>query len=166
MSAETAIATGIFTVAMIVMVLLVLVWCVQGLARFRRIQLSRHSMNRRAFDLQSNARGLALLKSWLSAKQLRCYEQHGYFDVVGSDSGGIYRIHHGTQANIEQLDGYGGPVCAWCFGPEGNLVAGDVMLAQKIALETDERSALAIAVRHATLRNDLILRSRWFSPAS
>jgi hypothetical protein len=29
--------------------------------------------------------------------------------------------------------------------PEGYLVAGDVMLAQKIALETDERGALQLA---------------------
>jgi hypothetical protein len=35
----------------------------------------------------------------------------------------------------------------WCFVPEGNLVAGDVMLAQKIALETNERAALAVAYR-------------------
>jgi hypothetical protein len=33
----------------------------------------------------------------------------------------------------------------WCFVPKDNLVAGDVMLAQKIALETDERGALAVA---------------------
>jgi hypothetical protein len=37
----------------------------------------------------------------------------------------------------------------WCFVPEGGLVAGDVMLAQKIALETNERAALAVANRFA-----------------
>jgi hypothetical protein len=31
------------------------------------------------------------------------------------------------------------------------LVAGDVMLAQKIALETDERSALAVARKFAAV---------------
>jgi hypothetical protein len=31
--------------------------------------------------------------------------------------------------------------------PKGHLVAGDIMLAQKIALETDERGALAVANR-------------------
>jgi hypothetical protein len=38
--------------------------------------------------------------------------------------------------------------------PEGNLVVGDVMLAQKIALETNERAAIAVAVavKYATLR--------------
>jgi hypothetical protein len=37
------------------------------------------------------------------------------------------------------------PVTGWCFVPRGPLVAGDVMLAQKIALETDESGALAVA---------------------
>jgi hypothetical protein len=47
--------------------------------------------------------------------------------------------------NIHELDGAGRPHVGWCFAPKGHLVAGDVMLAQKIALETDERGALAIA---------------------
>jgi len=67
-------------------------------------------------------------------------------DVVGSDTGTHYRIHHGTQTNIEELS-HGQRVCRWCFVPEGNLVAGDVMLAQKIALETNEQAALAVAHR-------------------
>jgi hypothetical protein len=100
----------------------------------------------------SEKRGLRLLREWLSPAQLACYEQHGYFEVVGSDSGRVYRIHHGYQANIEQLDGVGEPVCRWCFLPEGNLVAGDVMLAQKVALEASESAALAVANRF-TLQN-------------
>jgi hypothetical protein len=47
--------------------------------------------------------------------------------------------------NIHELDGAGLPCVGWCFAPKGYLVAGDVMLAQKIALETDERGALAVA---------------------
>jgi len=47
--------------------------------------------------------------------------------------------------NIDELDSAGNKVCEWCFLPEGNLAAGDVMLAQKIALETFESEALAIA---------------------
>jgi hypothetical protein len=35
----------------------------------------------------------------------------------------------------------------WCFVPRGQLVPGDVMLAQKIALETNETAALAVANR-------------------
>jgi hypothetical protein len=35
----------------------------------------------------------------------------------------------------------------WCFAPEGRLAVGDVLLAQKIALETMEIKALEIANR-------------------
>jgi hypothetical protein len=102
---------------------------------------------------ESEARALKLLKDWLSPAQLSAYEGHKYFDVVGCDSGTAYRIHHGTQGNIEQLDAYGQPVCRWCFVPEGDLVAGDVMLAQKIALETYESGALGVANRFTVLGN-------------
>jgi hypothetical protein len=95
----------------------------------------------------TKARGLTLLKEWLSPKQRACYERFRYFDVLGSDTGTRYRIHHGTQTNIEELTATGQRVCKWCFVPEGNLVAADVMLAQKIALETSERGALSVAHR-------------------
>jgi hypothetical protein len=48
---------------------------------------------------------------------------------------------------VEELSHTGQRVCKWCFVPEGNLVAADVMLAQKIALETNERGALSVAHR-------------------
>jgi hypothetical protein len=38
-------------------------------------------------------------------------------------------------------------VAQWCFGPEGGLAPGDILLAQKIALETMERKVLALANR-------------------
>jgi hypothetical protein len=58
-----------------------------------------------------------------------------------------YRIRHGHMINIDQLDSAGNKVCAWCLVPEGELAAGDCMLAQKISLETFETKALAIANR-------------------
>ena len=42
------------------------------------------------------------------------------------------------------LDGTMEPTIGWCFVPERALAAGDVMLAQKIALETDEAAVLAV----------------------
>ena len=54
---------------------------------------------------------------------------------------------HGTAMNIHEIDGAGRTRVSWCFVPKGYLVAGDIMLAQKIALETDERGALAVANR-------------------
>jgi hypothetical protein len=47
--------------------------------------------------------------------------------------------------NVHEMDDGGRPRAGWCFIPNIYLVAGDAMLAQKIALETDERGALAVA---------------------
>jgi hypothetical protein len=69
------------------------------------------------------------------------------FYVIGCDSGKRYRIRHGTVTNIHEIDAAGRPIMGWCFVPYGELVAGDVMLAQKIALETNEHAALAVANR-------------------
>jgi hypothetical protein len=96
------------------------------------------------------ARSLKLLREWLSEEQRRCYEERGYFEVIGSDSRRVYRIHRARQMNVKQLDDSGKPICGWCFLPDGNLAAGDVMLAQKVALETDERGAIAVANRFST----------------
>jgi len=94
---------------------------------------------------ESEARGLELLKEWLSPEQFAQYDAKSYFEVTGCHSGKRYRISHGTSMNIYELDGAGRPRVGLCFVPKGYLVAGDVMLAQKIALETDERRALMVA---------------------
>ena len=86
-----------------------------------------------------------LLRDWLSVEQRAQYDKQSYFEVVGCHSGRRYRVQHGTASNIIELDANGRPVLGWCFVPRDNLAFGDVMLAQKIALETDERGALKIA---------------------
>jgi hypothetical protein len=98
------------------------------------------------------ARGLELLKEWLSPEQFAQYDANSYFEVTGCHSGKRYRISHGTSMNIHELDGAGRPRVGWCFVPKLHLVAGDVMLAQKLALETDERGALAVANRYFVSR--------------
>ena len=92
-------------------------------------------------------RGLRLLRSWLSTEQLAQLDAHRHFDVVGNQSGKRYRIHFGVSVNVHELDRSGAPKIGWCFAPKGPLVPGDVMLAQKIALETNEYGALAAANR-------------------
>jgi hypothetical protein len=144
---------------MMAMALFLVVWCLTGLVALGVNRRPRHGGWYSAFAQESDARGLRLLKDWLSPAQLREYEKNGYFEVIGSDSGTTYRIHLGQQANVEQLDNFGQPVCAWCFIPVGDLVAGDVMLAQKIALETNEREAIGVAVRYATLRTRRVTRT-------
>ncbi|WFU74850.1 hypothetical protein [Bradyrhizobium sp. CB2312] len=91
------------------------------------------------------ARALRLLRSWLSPAQRAEFDSRGYFEVVGGDSGKRYRIRRGISGNVKEIDEYGRLGKGWCFVPLGGLVEGDVMLAQKIALETDEERALGIA---------------------
>nr|WP_271497733.1 hypothetical protein [Bradyrhizobium sp. CCBAU 11357] len=88
---------------------------------------------------------MRLLRSWLSPQQRVEFDRKGYFDVVGGDTGKRYRIRRGTSGNVNEIDEYGRRGMGWCFVPIGGLVEGDVMLAQKIALETDEARALSVA---------------------
>jgi hypothetical protein len=96
---------------------------------------------------KAEQRAYTLLKEWLSPEQMARFESYGYFEVSGSDSGKCYRIRRDRNMNIDELDGDGSRVAVWCFGPAGQLPLGDNMLAQKIALETDEQAALAVANR-------------------
>jgi hypothetical protein len=111
----------------------------------RKVQALRERL-KMIEDLRE-ARGVTLLGEWLSPEQKAQFDASRCFDVVGCDSGRRYRISHGTGTNVHEIDDAGRPVTGWCFVPSGHLVAGDVMLAQKIALETNERAALAVANR-------------------
>jgi hypothetical protein len=97
--------------------------------------------------LNAETKPRILLRQWLSPEQLAQYEESASFEVVGSKTGKRYRIHHGRLQNVYELDGEGHPIRGCCFMPEGGLALtmGDVMLAQKIALETDEERAITVA---------------------
>ena len=97
---------------------------------------------------QAAEKAQALLMEWLSPAQLAQYESNGYFEVTGSHSGKRYRIRRTGQMNVDELDESRARVVVWCFKPEGYLPVGDIMLAQKVMLETDERAALVIANQH------------------
>lgn len=92
-------------------------------------------------------RGLKLLREWLSPEQRAQFDADGHFDVIGCQTGNRYRIGYGSGTNVHEIDDTGRAVMGWCFVPSGYLVPGDVMLAQKITLETDELTALAVANR-------------------
>jgi len=96
---------------------------------------------------EAHARGIQLLRESLSPNQSAQYEQYGYFDVVGGETGRRYRISAGSQMNVHQLDEKDRLVCVLCFAPAGGLVVGDVMLAQKLALELFESDTLKAANR-------------------
>lgn len=111
----------------------------------RKVQALRERY--KTFENIREARGITLLREWLSREQQAQFDASRSFEVIGCDSGKRYRIHLSSGTNVHELNGAGRPIMGWCFIPSGHLVAGDVMLAQKIALETDERAALAVANR-------------------
>jgi hypothetical protein len=93
------------------------------------------------------ARGITLLHEWLSPEQKAQFDASRSFDVIGNHTGKKYRISLGRGTNVQEVNETGRPVMGWCFVPSGDLVPGDIVLAQKVALETDECRALAVANR-------------------
>ena len=94
----------------------------------------------------SEARSVVLLKEWLSPIQLQQFERYKFFDVVGCHTGRRYRVRYGSQMNVVELDQAGRPYTGRCFIPEGYLAPGDIMLAQKIALETANVTPLRLRI--------------------
>jgi hypothetical protein len=94
---------------------------------------------------EADARSIALMSGWLSPDQLAEWQKSRCFHVIGSDSGNRYRILCYTAYNIIPFDKDGKAMPRICFGPWCISAVGDVMLAQKIALETDEAAALKVA---------------------
>ena len=101
--------------------------------RGRRARVLRDSLRRQPnrIDLSSRfvsgfrygywereARGLELLKEWLSPEQFAQYDAKSYFEVTGCHSGKRYRISHGTSMNIHELDGAGRPCVGWLCVPK------------------------------------------------
>jgi hypothetical protein len=91
------------------------------------------------------ARGRHLLRAWLSPVQLAQFDEYRYFDVVGCDTAKRYRSTMGRLRTSTNSTGREGRGWVGDFAPSARLVPGDVMLAQKIALETNENAALAVA---------------------
>ena len=103
-------------------------------------------------NLEANTRSIELLKAWLSPDQLERFNQDGKFSVIGSKTKNKYWITDGrASSNVVRIDPKTNrSVERLCFVPESATALGDVMLAQKIMLETDEPQALKIANRYAT----------------
>ena len=97
-------------------------------------------------------KAITLLRSWLTPEQDKQWQARREFDVVGCDTGTRYRVTYRAVMNVHQLDPDGRTVAQWCFAPEGGLAPGDILLAQKIALETMERKALALANSQTLMR--------------
>ena len=112
-----------------------------------RLKAVRALFVRHGAESTPEGRSLLLLRRWLSPAQREQFAGKGYFEVIGSDTKKRYRIHAGTSVNICELDERGRRQKGLCFMPIGGLPIGDVMLAQKIALETCESEVRAVAKR-------------------
>jgi hypothetical protein len=119
---------------------------------------------RQTRGIDAEARSARLLLANLSPAQRQQFTKHKHFDVVGGQTGTSYRIRRGPSVNVDELDAAGNAVAGLCFYPKGYLRKGDVMLAQKFALELDEAEVLAIAHRYSNgSRVRLEPPSRWQS---
>jgi hypothetical protein len=103
---------------------------------------------RRSFDVSgrdAHLQSMQLLRENLSPAQRGQLEVFNYFEVIGGDTGKRYRIHLGHQMNVEVLDKKGNHARTLCFMPRGYLPTGDMVLAQKLALELFETEAVQIS---------------------
>jgi len=121
-----------------------------GLSRSERQEQRRRRAVRTLFGQHRahrtpDGRSQRLLGAWLTSAQRQQLASRGYFEVVGSHSARRYRIYSGSAMNVCELDEHGQVRRGLCFVPLGDLPAGDVMLAQKLALELCEDSVMLVA---------------------
>jgi hypothetical protein len=114
-------------------------------AWWNRVRFIRGHRLLQAAEREAHARGLRLLINNLSPAQRAQYDADGYFEVTGGETGKRYRITKAYQMNVLEIAKNGKRTRSLCFLPKGNLVLGDIMLAQKLALELFEANALAVA---------------------
>lgn len=96
---------------------------------------------------RAERRAEGLLRSWLTEKQTADLEKNGWFDVRVPSSDGssrTYRIRRGVAGNVSLLGPDGRAVKSFCAHPDG-VPSPDVMLSQKLMLETNEDMFLRIA---------------------
>jgi hypothetical protein len=115
----------------------------------RAMEPPPESVSTRRAQRSADERATDLLTENLTAMQRDQYRTDQNFDVIGGQSGKRYRLWRRLYQNVEELDPSGRRVCIWCFKPSRALVLGDVLLAQKNALELFESDAIKIANRHS-----------------
>ena len=108
------------------------------------LSLRSRAMSSKEFA-RAERRSIELLESCLTPRQQEQFRKNKSFTVVGGHSKKTYLITFGKQMNIFELNKRGDRVFRWCFLPENIDYTGDVMLAQKLSLECDERETLRIA---------------------
>lgn len=82
------------------------------------------------------AKSRVLLERALTPEQRHDLFARGYFYVKGKRF--TYRIREGHSGNVDALDARGCVISRFCAHPAGRVPVYDVMLAQKLWLETEE----------------------------
>ena len=95
-------------------------------------------------------RSLELLFSHLTTKEAETFKEHGFFEVIGGETGTVYRIRNDPSL-VANIDVMNGPVrthrlCA--HADRWTIPIGDQLLSQKVMLEVQEREFLRIANYH------------------
>lgn len=109
----------------------------------RRDAEEKYRRDQEAFR-KANERSLALLSEFMTASQRDQYREAPEFIAV-SKSGRRYKIRPGQQ--VLEIDAVGDAIFSYCIAPNAALPHGDVMLAQKLMLETNEDKFHQIANR-------------------
>lgn len=124
--------------------------------RYARLQIRNAAISRRMKRQRDRADTLAgeLLLACLSPEQVLSHLNRGFFDVIGS-RGNRFRIHTtspvgansgiGQSGNVVLLDHEEKHQARYCVHPPDGLPHADAWLAQKLALEADEDTVLAVA---------------------
>jgi hypothetical protein len=94
-------------------------------------------------DQRAICKAMALLEKALTPQQRSDLFARGFFYVKGRRF--TYRIHEGCSANVDALDSSGSVISRLCAHPQGRTPVYDVMLAQKLWIETDEDMFLSNA---------------------
>src|SRR5690348_4624930 len=87
--------------------------------RLSRLRTIRALYRERQARETPEARGIRVLRSWLSLEQRSEFDECGYFHVVGCVTGKKYRIYPGSYANVQEIGEDGTPNASLCFLPKG-----------------------------------------------
>jgi hypothetical protein len=113
--------------------------CLAAASEFLRPSLGDHHLP----DQAAEARARVLLERALTPEQRRDLLARRYFYVKGKNF--TYRIREGQSGNVDALDSRGCVFSRFCARPLGRVPVYDVMLAQKLWIETDENMFLKTA---------------------
>jgi hypothetical protein len=94
---------------------------------------------------EAEVRAEALLLAHLTDQQRTDYLEKGYFDMPGERGRHTYRLWKGSAGNVKRLNARGTEVMSYCIHPREHLPHSDVVLAQKLLLETAEAEFLRLA---------------------